>query len=241
MTTVPNRLSSVLMQWASVVGVAPQSLPPAALVDRAFADPSPLRPGASKDRIDAWESAHGFSLPRSLRCWLLLSDGLYAQAPIIHPLTAIGPMIPFARVPKLVVQPESWFELGNPGDETICMDLAYRWPGGDAPIFTSGDDRRGRLPRLIATSFEAWLLRFLRGGGREFWLDGDFVSLGDPWREHIRRVPVPELPERLRSVASRARPFLYSNEDDRSIASSLGITRSDLEVLFRHLQHAQGT
>jgi hypothetical protein len=93
---------------------------------------------------------------------------------------------------------------------------------------------------LIATSFEEWFLRFLRSAGREFWLDRDFVSLGDPWREHIRRVPAPELPERLREVASRARSFLYSDEDDRSIASSLGITRSDLEVLFRHLQHAQG-
>jgi hypothetical protein len=143
-------------------------------------------------------------------------------------------------VPKLVVQPESWFELGNPGDETICMDLAYRWPGGDAPIFTSGDDRRGTLPRLIAPSFESWFLRVLGEAGREFWLDGDFVSLGDPWLEHLRRAPAPELPDRLRSIAARARPFLYSDEDERSIASRLGISRSDLEVLFRHLQHAQG-
>jgi cell wall assembly regulator SMI1 len=240
MTTLSDRLSSVLAQWADTVGISPQSVPPAPALDRAFSDLSPLRPGASEARIDAWEEAHGFSLPTPLRCWLLLSDGFYAHAPIIHPLTAIGPMIPFARVPNLVVQPESWFELGNPGDETICMDLAYRWPGGDAPIFTSGDDRRGTMPRLIATSFESWFLRVLRDAGREYWFDGDFVSLGDPWREHIRRVPAPELPERLRSVASRARPFLYSDEDDRSIALRLGISRSDLEVVFRHLQHAQG-
>ena len=43
-------------------------------------------------------------------------------------------------MPDLVVQPESWFELGNPNVETICIDLAYRWPGGGYPIFTSGDD-----------------------------------------------------------------------------------------------------
>ena len=56
-------------------------------------------------------------------------------------------MVPFARVPDLVVQPESWFELGNPNVETVCIDLAYRWPGGDCPIFTSGDDQtRSRAP-----------------------------------------------------------------------------------------------
>lgn len=240
MTTLSDRLSSVLAQWADATGIPRQDLPAASVVDRAFSDFSPLRPGASEVRIRAWEGAHGFTLPDSLRCWLLLSDGFYADAPIVHPLTAIGPMIPFARVPNLVVQPESWFELGNPGDETICMDLAYRWPGGDTPIFTSGDDRRGTVPRLIATSFESWFLRVLRAPGREYWLDSDFVSLGDPWREHRRRVPPPELPERLLGVASRARPFLYSDEDERSIASRLGISRNDLEVVFRHLQHAQG-
>ena len=30
----------------------------------------------------------------------------------------------------------SWFELGNPNVETICIDLAYRWP-----------ERRGKTPR----------------------------------------------------------------------------------------------
>lgn len=240
MTTLSDRLSSVLVEWAVAAGIPPEQLPPASRVDRAFSASTALRPGAPAGRIDAWEDAHGFMLPKSLRCWLQLSDGLYGRAPLIHPLTAIGPMIPFARVPQLVVQPESWFELGNPGDETICMDLAYRWPGGGAPIFTSGDDRRGSVPRLIAPSFESWFLKLLHDAGREYWFDDDFVSIGDPWREHRRRVPAPELPERLRSTAQLARPYLYSDEDDRSIASRLGISRNDLEVVFRHLQHSPG-
>ena len=52
---------------------------------------------------------------------------------MIHPLSAIGPMVPFARMPGLVIQPESWFELGNPNVETVCIDLGYRWPGGGHP------------------------------------------------------------------------------------------------------------
>ena len=75
-------------------------------------------------------------------------------------------MVPFARVPDLLIQPESWFELGNPGPETVCIDLGYRWPGGGLPVFTSGDDLRASPPRLIATGFAEWFLRLLEGGGR---------------------------------------------------------------------------
>lgn len=172
-----------------------------------------------------------------MRAWLLLSDGFYKNGPLIHPLTAIGPMVPFARVPGLVVQPESWFELGNPGVETVCIDLGYRWPGGDCPIFTSGDDERLSPPRLIASSFLEWFLGLLREGGREFWHDPGFAALGDPWREHRRQTPVPPLPERLRAFASRLRPLMRPGADDRSIAKTLGISRSDVEAIFRHLQH----
>ncbi len=82
--------------------------------------------------------------------WLLLSNGLYRQGPIIHPITAIGPMVIFSQIHDLLVQPESWFELGNPNIETICIDLAYRWPGGSFPVFTSGDSASGSVPRIIA-------------------------------------------------------------------------------------------
>ncbi len=160
------------------------------------------------------------------------------NGPLVHPLAAIGPMIPFARVPGLVVQPESWFELGNPGRETVCMDLAYRWPGGDCPVFASGDDERGTAPRLIADSFESWLLRVLAEGGREYWLDPDFSPLGNPWAEHLLRAPKPPLPERLRPLAPRVLPLMHPGADDRSIATMLGVTRGDVEALFRHLQHA---
>jgi hypothetical protein len=168
----------------------------------------------------------------------LVSDGFYGGGPLVHPLTAIGPMIPFARIPGLVVQPESWFELGNPRSETICVDLAYRWPGGDCPIFTSGDDDRVSPPRIIAPSFESWFLRLLHDGGRESWLDPNFASLGDPWLEHRRRVPAPPLADHLRPLAPRVLPLMRPGADDRSIAASLGISRGEVEAIFRHLQHS---
>ncbi len=235
-----SRLDQVVGRWAETVGIDPSRLPePRTLLDRfgSGLSANPCRPPADPRRVEAWERGHGFRLPHALRAWLLLSDGFYRGGPLIHPLTAIGPMIPFARVPDLLVQPESWFELGNPETETVCIDLGYRWPGGDSPIFVSGDDQRGSVPRLIARSFEDWFLRLLHEGGREFWFDPDFVSLGDPWSEHRRRAPAPPLPERLRPLAPRVLPLMRPGADDRQIATCLGITRGDVEALFRHLQH----
>lgn len=233
-----SRLADLVGLWADRVGVDPGLLPSAAELDGRFGGSDPTRPPADPERVAAWERRHGFALPEGLRAWLRLSDGFYHGGPVVHPLSAIGPMIPFARVPDLIVQPESWFELGNPGDETLCIDLGYRWPGGDAPLFTSGaDDRRSR-PRIIAAGFDAWFLRLLREGGRPFWFDSDFPPLGDPWTEHRRRVPTPPLPARLRPLASRVRPLMRPGADERTIAGLLGITRGDVEALFRHLQHA---
>lgn len=234
-------LSEVVGRWAEAVGLAPQLRPGrAALGPLCGAGHVAWRPGAPAERIAAWEARHGFTLPRSLRAWLSLSDGLYgASGPLVHPLAAIGPMIPFARVPELLVQPESWFELGNPPTEPVCIDLAYRWPGGCCPVFTSGDDERGTRPRIIAPSFEAWLVRLLAGGGREYWFEPGFQGMGDPWPEHRLRTPPPALSDRLRGLAPQVQPLLGPEVDDRSIASRFGLTRSELEAIVRHVQHAQ--
>lgn len=234
-------LADIARQWAVSVGIDPATLPDRARLASAFADATngPCRPPADRSLIDAWEQRHGFQLPPSVRAWLMLSDGFYyRQGPLIHPLTAIGPMIPFAKVPGMAVQPESWFELGNPDRETICIDLAYQWPRGGCPIFTSGDDETGSAPRVIASSFEAWLLRLLREGGRPFWFDPGFPSLGHPWDEHRKRTPIPPLPEHLKPLASRVVPLMGRPADDRAIASALGVSRNDVEMMLRYLQHA---
>src|SRR5262249_51567326 len=160
------------------------------------------------------------------------SDGFYRGGPLIHPLSAIGPMVPFARVPDLVVQPESWFELGNPNVETVCIDLAYRWPGGDCPIFTSGDDQSQSRPPVVAPRSDGWFLPLLHRGGQEYWFDAGFANLGAPWFAHRRHAPAPPLPDRLRPLAPHVLPFLRPGADDRAIASTLGISRGDVETIF---------
>lgn len=234
-----DRLAGALGAWADSVGLGPtlREEIQAGAGTIAAGDREALRPPATAREIRAWERRYGFRLPADLRAWLRLSDGLYRDGPLIHPLTAIGPMIPFARMPDLFVQPESWFELGNPGDETVCIDLGYRWPGGDFPLFASGDDEKDRPPRLIATSFRAWFLRLCREGGKEYWMAPTYPSLGDPWEMHRRHVPVPPLPDRLRPLAARVLPLMNRGADERTIAAMLGITRPDLEALFRHIQH----
>jgi len=235
-----RRLIELVERWCDLRGVEAGPRPdPAALAAGFHSDPEACRPGAEPADVAAWERRHGYDLPGGLCDWLALSNGLFAEGPLIHPLFAIGPMVPFARVRGLLVSPESWFELGNPNVETVCLDLAYRLPGGDNPVFTSGDDERGTRPRLIADGFDAWFLRLLREGGREYWFRPGFVDLGDPWLEHREHVPPPALADRLRPIASRVSLLIEEGLDDRAIASRFGIGAFDVEEIARHVQHAR--
>jgi hypothetical protein len=223
------------MAWGGIdLGLVPS---PEALEAGFGGAVEPCRPGADPRMIAAWEHRHAYRLPWGLRAWLMLSNGLYREGPLIHPITAIGPMVIFSQIHDLMVQPESWFELGNPGAETVCIDLAYHWPGGGCPIFSSGDPETGTAPRIIARNFEEWFLDLLRTGGRQYWLDTDFVDLGDPWQAHRRYTPQPDLPDRLRPLAEQVRPLMQARVEEREIARMLGLPDGDVELLFRHLQH----
>ncbi len=195
------------------------------------------RPGADPRVIADWEARHGYRLPAGLRAWLMLSNGLFADGPIIHPISAIGPMIPFARVPDLIVQPESWFELGNPNVQTVCIDLAYRLPDAGFPIFTSGDDASHSPPRIIARGFEEWFLTLIRNGGEEYWFKSGFTDFGDPWQSHRAHVKNPPLSHELLSFRDRVVQLLRTGADELDIATDLGLTRPDVETIFRYLQH----
>jgi hypothetical protein len=91
---------------------------------------------------------------------------------------------------------------------------------------------------VIATSFEGWFLTLLHQGSREYWFDPSFVGLGDPWCAHRRYTPTPPLPDHLRPLATHVLPYLRAGADDLAIATTLGISRGDVETIFRHLQHA---
>ncbi|MGO9465910.1 MAG: SMI1/KNR4 family protein [Isosphaeraceae bacterium] len=231
-------LGELFKRWTGKRGIDAGLAPgPGAIAAGFQAEPSPCRPGALPRAIADWEDRHGYRLPAGLRSWLLLSNGLYRLGPLIHPISAIGPMIAFARVPEMIVQPESWFELGNPSTQTICIDLAYRLPGGGCPIFTSGDDLARSTPRIIARSFDEWFLELIRQGGREYWFDPRSADHGDPWQLHRRHVAHPDLPGRLRAFTDRVAALLHAGTDELEIATGLGLSRGDVELIFRHLQH----
>ncbi len=234
-------LADLVERWCDESGVSPDLRPTPAQLEAGFwTGTQHCRVGTDQSKLLSWERRFGYTLPESLKAWLRLSDGFYGEAgPLIHPLSAIGPMVPFARMPGLVLQPESWFELGNPNLETVCLDLAYRWPGGESPLFTSGDDERRSRPRIIAAGFTAWFLRLLHRGGAEFWFEPGFAPLGDPWLEHRLRVATPPLPDRLARILPTVRPLIHQGINDRDIAGGLGISRTDLETLIRHVQHAE--
>lgn len=232
-------LVNLVERWCDAVGVASSQRPAPALLEYNFrAHGETCRPGVEPARLRSWERRFGYTLPESLKQWLLLSDGFYAGAgPLVHPLSALGPMVPFAAIPGLTIQPESWFELGNPNRETVCIDLGYRWPGGDYPLFTSGDDERLTRPHLIAPGFMPWFLKLLHRGGTEFWLEPGAVSLGHPWEEHRQQVPSPPLPDSLRPHLHRVHHLLGQGIDDGSIARGLHLSRGEIETIVRHLQH----
>lgn len=235
---MPNQLTELVRRWIDWGGIDDSAIPDARAIEEGFAGfGDPIRLPADPRVISAWEGRHGYRLPTGLRHWLSLSNGLYRNGPLIHPISAIGPMVPFAQVPDMLVQPESWFELGNPNVETICIDLGYRWPDAGYPIFTSGDDDAGSPPKIIARSFREWFLRVLNHGGREYWFEPGFVDLGDPWEAHRRFAPVPLLPDRLRHLTERVKPLMSPEADDRAIAKELGISRTEVELLFRYIQH----
>ncbi|WP_337176533.1 SMI1/KNR4 family protein [Paludisphaera sp.] len=233
MSSPLGRLVDCWMAWG---GVEPSLRPDPRALALAFGAES-VRPAASHAELAAWEHRHGFRLPPGLRAWLLLSDGLRRDAPLIHPISAIGPMILFGPMEDLRIQPESWFELGNPNVETVCIDLGYRWPGGGSPIFVSGDEAAGTKPRIIARSFEEWFLAMLSHGGREYWLDPDFDDFGAPWDAHRRYTPQPDLPASLRAIAVDVAPLVLAGVCEREIAAKTGLDSDDLEAIIRHIQH----
>jgi hypothetical protein len=234
-----SQLRELVECWMAWGGIDASLAPAAERLESGFGvESEPCRPGAEPSAITAWEHRHGYHLPAGLRAWLLLSNGLYRNGPLIHPISAIGPMVIFSRIHDLMVQPESWFELGNPNVETICIDLAYRWPGGGYPVFASGDAATRTSARIISRSFEEWLLELLRNGGREFWFDPDFHDFGDPWQAHRHFTPQPVLPDRLRPLAEQVLPLMTARVEEREIAQALGLSDADLELIFRHLQHS---
>ena len=198
-------------------------------------------PGCRSPPIADWEDRHGYQLAARPAAWLRLSNGLFGGGPLIHPITAIGPMIPFARVPEMLVQPESWFELGNPDRRRsastwpiACRAAAIR---SSRPATMSRAARPGSSRKASRSGFSSCCGK----GGGNTGLTAGFADFGDPWQSHRRHVAHPRLSHRLRLSPSRSPACCTQAADERMIASGLGLSRCDVESIFRHLQHARPT
>ncbi len=231
-------------RWAQVCELPVERFPSARQLFESFGTAGEaLRPPVAPQELRAWERRHDVVLPTTLRAWLLISNGFYHGLPLIHPVEAIGPMVLFGELPGFWVQPESWFEIGNPNIETVGVDLAYRWPAwqGDSPIITSGDRNTLTAPRVIARGFASWFVQLLEHGGREFWREPGFQALGDAWVEHRLHVPRPSLPEHLLGAAVVVEQMMADHADERKAAKSLDLDIFEVEQILRYLQHRTQT
>lgn len=240
-----NLLSDAIERWGVESGLPRGALPDRETLRRWF--PGLARAGATSAELADWEERFGHALPESLRGWLRISNGFPANGSIVHPLRAIGPMVAFSGPGDPFLQPESWFELGNPSSEseTICVDLGYTWPGGDRdhPIFVSGNAERGWAPRVVASGFGEWFLGLIRAGGREYWRgEGACPGLGDPWECHRRLAPMPELPAGLAVHEERLGAWLRRGAavEERALGQALGLDAESVELLLRRYQHRHG-
>ena len=222
--------------WGSTPRLAPD---PVAL-EAGFPDGPGALPARAPIRatIAAWEERHGYRLPAGpagLAAALQRPLSLGAADP---PDLGDRPDDPVRPRARMIVQPESWFELGNPNLQTVCIDLAYRLPGGGHPIFTSGDDASGSPPRIIARELRGVVPRAAAAGrAANTGSTPDFEDFGEPWPSHRRHAPGPRLSDGLRRVADRVPPLIRAGADEREIAVRLGLSRPDVELILRHLQH----
>lgn len=231
----------VLNDWRSRVGVPPLS-EPQKLKIMTFLESNrfEIYPPATDAAIENWEKDHGFLLPESFKHWLRLSNGLSINGTRwIHGLRSIGPTVRFFASDRLLLQPISWYEFGNPNDWPVNFDLISLKlnPTNIEPVFLTCEDCLHDQLRIIAFGFKDWFLKLMDSA-----FDPDVTSvfsgtLGDPVREHYRHVTPPKLrPEHCRNC-NKIGELLVEGQDERQIMQQFGLTRHDLEQVINAFQY----
>lgn len=133
------------------------------------------RPPASESELDAFERAHGFKLDPSLRAFYAASNGAslfrIEDSPYeILPMSQIvtGRVALFADHPPLC--PENVFAFCYVQDGNyVGLEVTSGQPH---PIIDLFHETWPKHREIIARSFEDFLDRALRSGGRHYWLGG---------------------------------------------------------------------
>ena len=129
----------------------------------------------------------------------MLSNGLYRSGPLIHPISAIGPMIPFARVPE---HDRPARELVRAG-QSQPPDRLHR-PGLSAARRRAPDLHLGRrLARAVPRGSSRGASRSgssscCARAGASTGSTPISKTTGAPWPSHRRHAPGPHLSDSLR-------------------------------------------
>ena len=230
-------LIQLLNQWLDQAGHPPLAPEPAAALAQRHNDKSiRLAAPASSGEIKHWESAHGLTLPASLTAWLTLSNGLVVDGfQWLHPLRCIGPTVRFSPSRRLLLQPHSWYEFGNPFEMPVNIDMLSHCL--EAQVFIVGDESHNDPPRIIAQSFSNWFHKAIVSNFNPFWHDPNQFNLGDPVQQHyLRRDPV-KLSPRLCKLCSIVGDELLEGRNEHHVMKSHQLNRDELELTIDVYQY----
>lgn len=232
---------TTLEKWRSGVGASALSATNSQALSKFLQSNSVgLALPASQNAIEAWEKAHCFQLPESLKHWLRLSNGLYVNdSHWIHPLRSIGPTVRFTSSERLLQQPVSWYEFGNPNDWPVNFDLitVNHDLKSDALIFVTSDETGRAHPRIIAESFKSWFLRLMENAFSHHFSGIFHENLGDPISEHYRNIKPPKLQSELCLNCKSIGELLLSGKDERQVMKQFNLNRDELEQVVNAFQY----
>lgn len=230
-------LIQLLNQWLDEVGHPPLAAPQAqAIAARLHNNSIRLAAPASAAQIRQWESAHSLRLPVALTAWLARSNGLMVDGfQWVHPLRSIGPTVRFSPSRRLLLQPSTWYECGNPHEIPVNLDILPH--ALDAHVFIVGDESHNDPPRIIANSFADWFRTAILTNFDHFWHDPLKFNLGDPVREHyLRREPV-KLSPRLCKLCRTVGEELLEGRNEHHVMKSHALSRDELELTIDVFQY----
>ena len=154
---------------------------PAALEAHFGPGHDPCRPGADPRQIEAWEHRHGYP-PARRACapgWCS-PTGSTRDGPMIHPLSAIGPMVPFARVPEPGRPARELVRAGQPERRDGLHRPRLSLAGGGLPDLHVGRRPGAEPPSGDRDELRGVVPRVLHRGGREYWFEPGFFAPGRP-------------------------------------------------------------
>ena len=139
--------------------------------------------------------------------------------------------------PAWSIQPESWFELGNPNLETDLHRPRLSLAGRRLPALHLGRRRTSKPPEADRPRVHRLVPAAPPPRGAEYWFDPGFSPSATPGSSTAGRSPRP--PARSAPTARPQDPRAGRPGARRALDRlGPGDLRADVEAILRHLQHA---